>query len=83
MRRDTNVGKIAEELCQLEAIDVRGIQHLPSLVSLMIEQSLKQGVFTKQVQAVLLTLTEEVLTRDDLESNLLVDLIMYYSLAKF
>ncbi|CAD8088417.1 unnamed protein product [Paramecium primaurelia] len=77
MAKNSNILQLAQDICQIETIDLRGLQCIPQLIKHLVISSVQQQLQISQILSILFTLSEEIMTRDDLDESLMEIIKVY------
>ncbi|CAK83627.1 unnamed protein product (macronuclear) [Paramecium tetraurelia] len=77
LAKNSNISQLAQDICSIEAIDLRGLQCIPQLIKHLVISSVQQQLQIPQILSILFTLSEEIMTRDDLDESLMEIIKVY------
>ncbi|CAD8092963.1 unnamed protein product [Paramecium sonneborni] len=77
LAKNSNILQLAKDICQIETIDLRALQCIPQLIKHLVISSVQQQLQISQILSILFTLSEEIITRDDLDESLLEIIKVY------
>ncbi|CAD8181688.1 unnamed protein product [Paramecium pentaurelia] len=77
LAKNSNILQLAQDICQIETIDLRGLQCIPQLIKHLVISSVQQQLQISQILSILFTLSEEIMTRDDLDESLMEIIKVY------
>ncbi|CAD8082606.1 unnamed protein product [Paramecium sonneborni] len=77
LAKNQNILQLAKDICSIETIDLRGLQCIAQLIKHLVISSVQQQLQISQILSILFTLSEEIITRDDLDESLLEIIKVY------
>ncbi|CAD8176237.1 unnamed protein product [Paramecium pentaurelia] len=77
LTKNSNIQQLVQDICSIETIDLRGLQCIPQLIKHVVISSVQQQLQIPQILSILFTLSEEIMTRDDLDESLLEIIKVY------